>query len=236
MKHLPNLQNLPFGASIAPGLNLLQSLAGQAGKGLGAVGQWVAPTMDPEEIDKRIEELRTVQFWLEQNAKILGATIQALEVQKMTLSTLQSLNLKLPEVPELMKAAVQQGVDLVKGQGPSTGAAGAADGEGTAPPLVDPMAWWNALTEQFSQIAAQAGVKASDGASAPAAAKKPSGTAARKRAAGSGAGAGHTASDRTAPRTGKTGSKTAAAGPTSTGRKAPSSARTSAGSRTPRKG
>ena len=57
-----------------------------------SVGQWIAPTLDPAEIDKRIEELRTVQFWLEQNARMLAATIQALEVQRMTLSTLKTMN------------------------------------------------------------------------------------------------------------------------------------------------
>ena len=33
------------------------------------MSQWIAPTLDPEELDKRIEDLRTVQFWLEQNAQ-----------------------------------------------------------------------------------------------------------------------------------------------------------------------
>ena len=53
------------------------------------------PRFNPEELGKRIEELRTVQFWLEQNGRMLGATIQALEVQRMTLSTLQSMNVPL---------------------------------------------------------------------------------------------------------------------------------------------
>ena len=57
-----------------------------------SIGQWIAPTLNPEELEKRIEELRTVQFWLEQNARMLGATIQALEVQRMTLSTLKTMN------------------------------------------------------------------------------------------------------------------------------------------------
>ena len=42
-----------------------------------------------EELDKRIDELKAVQFWLDQNAMALKATIQALEVQKMTLATLK---------------------------------------------------------------------------------------------------------------------------------------------------
>ena len=68
-------------ASFVPGFDFLQGLVKNAGAALPTIGQWVAPTLNPEELEKRIEELRTVQFWLEQNAKMLGATIQALEVQ-----------------------------------------------------------------------------------------------------------------------------------------------------------
>jgi hypothetical protein len=91
-----------------PGFEFLQGLVKNAGSALPGIGQWVAPTLNPEELGKRIEELRTVQFWLEQNARMLAATIQALEVQRMTLSTLQTMNvplaqlrdsLKLPEAP-----------------------------------------------------------------------------------------------------------------------------------------
>ena len=70
---------------LVPGFDFLQGLVKNAGAALPGIGQWVAPTLNPEELDKRIEELRTVQFWLEQNARMLGATIQALEVQRMTL-------------------------------------------------------------------------------------------------------------------------------------------------------
>ena len=79
----------------APGFDFLQRL-GQAGKGGGTSfpswGEWAAPTVSVEELDKRIGELKTVLFWLEQNERALMATIQAMEVQKMTLSTLQTMN------------------------------------------------------------------------------------------------------------------------------------------------
>ena len=67
------------------------------------VGQSVAPTLNPEELEKRIEELRTVQFWLEQNARMLGATIQALEVQRMTLSTLKTMNVQMDDLRDSLK-------------------------------------------------------------------------------------------------------------------------------------
>ncbi|WP_442975530.1 PhaM family polyhydroxyalkanoate granule multifunctional regulatory protein, partial [Salmonella enterica] len=74
----------PDFVKLVPGFDFLQGLVQNAGAVLPNIGQWVAPTLNPEELEKRIDELRTVQFWLEQNARMLGTTIQALEVQRMT--------------------------------------------------------------------------------------------------------------------------------------------------------
>ena len=89
-----------FGKFI-PGFDFLQKLATSRSGAAAAVpglGGWVAPTVSVEELDKRIKELKAVQFWLEQNTTAIKATIQALEVQKMTLATLQGMNLSLAEV------------------------------------------------------------------------------------------------------------------------------------------
>lgn len=97
-----------------PGFEFLQSLAGQAAsgvaQGLGSnlpqlpnLGHWVAPTFNVEDLEKRIEELKAVHFWLDQNSKALGATIQALEVQKMTLATLKTMNFSLGDVANAFK-------------------------------------------------------------------------------------------------------------------------------------
>ncbi|MBX3598972.1 MAG: hypothetical protein KF863_00005, partial [Rubrivivax sp.] len=91
-------------ARMVPGFDFLQGLMKNAGSGaLPGMNQWIAPTLDPKELDKRIGELRTVQFWLESNAKLLGTTIQALEVQRLTLSTLQTMNLPLAGLGEALK-------------------------------------------------------------------------------------------------------------------------------------
>src|SRR3982751_7103177 len=95
-------RGFPFGEK-GIDFNFLQSLAKNAGSALPGIGQWVAPTLDPAELDKRIGELRTVQYWLEQNARMLAATIQALEVQRMTLSTLKSMNVQMGELSESLK-------------------------------------------------------------------------------------------------------------------------------------
>ena len=88
---------------LVPGFDFLQSLVKNAGAALPGIGQWVAPTLDPAELEKRINELRTVQFWLEQNAKMLATPIQALEVQRMTLSTLKTMNVQMGALRESMK-------------------------------------------------------------------------------------------------------------------------------------
>jgi hypothetical protein len=68
------------------------------------MASWVAPTLSIEDIDKRIQELKSVLFWLEQNTTALKATIQAMEVQKMTLTTLQSMNVNMADLAKAFTA------------------------------------------------------------------------------------------------------------------------------------
>ena len=90
-----------FGAFV-PGFDFLQGLVQSAAQGSPQAApdwsKWVAPTLQAEEIEKRVNELKTVQFWLEQNARALAATIQALEVQKMTLATLRGMNVQVNDL------------------------------------------------------------------------------------------------------------------------------------------
>jgi hypothetical protein len=99
------MSDTPNFAKLVPGFDFLQGLVKNAGTALPNIGQWVAPTLSPEELQKRIDELKTVQFWLEQNARMLGTTIQALEVQKMTLSTLKTMNVQMTDLRDAMKVA-----------------------------------------------------------------------------------------------------------------------------------
>ena len=166
-------QNFPFG-KLVPGFDFLQSLATSAAKGasqalpqLPSLGQWVAPTLNPEELEKRIEELKAVQFWLDQNTIALKATIQALEVQKMTLATLKGMNVAMGDAANLFKpkgapAAVEAAAEFKAAPktkpGKTTQRKAAAKPASNALPagVVDPMQWWSALTQQFQNIAAAA--------------------------------------------------------------------------------
>jgi len=138
---------------LVPGFEFLQGLVKNAGAAMPNVGQWIAPTLDPAELEKRIEELRTVQFWLEQNARLLATTIQALEVQRMTLSTLKTMNVTVGDLGNAMKLRPPANA----GEGRTTLPRG---DKGGSPPsaagVVDPMQWWGALTQQFTQLAVQA--------------------------------------------------------------------------------
>jgi hypothetical protein len=99
------MSDIPSFAKLVPGFDFLQGLVKNAGSALPSMGQWVAPTLNPEELQKRIDELKTVQFWLEQNARMLSTTIQALEVQRMTLSTLKTMNVQMTDLRDAMKVA-----------------------------------------------------------------------------------------------------------------------------------
>jgi len=149
---------LGFGKFV-PGFDFLQGLskgAAQAGSGSNpasaAFNQWFTPTMSAEDLDKRIGELKTVQFWLEQNTRALAATIQALEVQKMTLATLNSMNFPMP--------SAFTGAGASQDTAPAAKAAPPENRSATEPkpagPAVDPMQLWGALTQQFQNIATTA--------------------------------------------------------------------------------
>src|SRR3990167_821617 len=102
---MSDTSNTGFGKFV-PGFDFLQSLAKGASSNipqLPNLSNWVAPTISVEELEKRIDELKAVQFWLEQNSRALAATIQALEVQKMTLATLKGMNFSMGDVANAFK-------------------------------------------------------------------------------------------------------------------------------------
>ena len=183
-------------AKMVPGFEFLQGLMKGGSAALPGIGQWIAPTLDPAELEKRINDLRTVQFWLDQNARLIGTTIQALEVQRMTLSTLQTMNLpmtdlrnalKIPPRPEPMAEMFSPSPSPAPAPDPSPppqarSATAQRGSSAPAAPAVDPVQWWSALTQQFTELASKA-MKDSAGAAAAVAAPTPAAPAAAKRAA-----------------------------------------------------
>lgn len=52
----------------------------------------VTPTLDTDELERRITDLKAVEGWLRTNLSMLQMTIQGLEMQKNTLATMQAIS------------------------------------------------------------------------------------------------------------------------------------------------
>jgi hypothetical protein len=205
-----------------PGMEFFQSMLKGSGVPSG-FASWMAPTMDPAELEQKITDLKAVLQWLETNARLTQATIQALEVQRMTLSALKTMNVDLGGLAGRMTDAMQAGAEAMgaaaaQAAAPAQASAPAAAAEpepevapeppaaaaadSALPGVLDPMQWWNAVSQQFTQVAAQAirdnpwpmpGGEAGQASAAPApaaAGAAPRAPAARKPAAGKVAAAG----------------------------------------------
>ena len=170
----------PFGFSrFVPGFDFLQNLAKNASEGsskMPGLSGWIAPTMSVEDVEKRVDELKAVQFWLEQNSRALSATIQALEVQKMTLSTLKGMNVSMGDMGALFQP--RQGSDKPAAEAPpapgdalTSVAQAMTDAMARATSaFVAPMASMAQAARQGDGAAAQAPAPAAAPAPAPAAA------------------------------------------------------------------
>ena len=163
---------VPF-STLVPGFEFMKELLGatQATQaGMPSMGAWIAPTLDPKELDKRIDQLKTVQFWLEQNTRMVQTTIQALEVQRMTLSTLESMNVPVADMAQAFTAHVPEPAHppgpaqtaqttqtkQKRTAKPSTKSSTKTRDKVANEALVDPMKWWGALTQQFADLASKA--------------------------------------------------------------------------------
>lgn len=94
-------------------LEFLKSMWG--GMGFSLPGM-VTPTLDVNELDKHITDLKTVEGWLKMNLNMLQMSIQGMEMQRATLSALQAMSQS----------------------------AGSAETNPFAKPVLDPSAWpWN---------------------------------------------------------------------------------------------
>lgn len=82
----------------------------------------VAPPMSVDELDKKIQDLKTVESWLTVNMNMLRGTIQTLEVQRATMAALQSIGESFAQHAEQARAGQFGAAEQ------STGAASTAGG------------------------------------------------------------------------------------------------------------
>lgn len=200
--------NLPFSNPVGDSLELMKKMWGFAGlPGIPSPGNLAsmaarvpqhlpnmfAPTLDVNELEKRIADLRAVESWLELNASILRTTIQSLEVQRATIATLKGLSGAMmapllnksqpsstPATEVALGLAAMQADEsktstalalppaTQKKMGKRAGKQPAARATAITAPL-NPAIWWNTLQDQFTRIAASA---AAPGATAGKSVKK----------------------------------------------------------------
>ncbi|MFA5521140.1 MAG: PhaM family polyhydroxyalkanoate granule multifunctional regulatory protein [Castellaniella sp.] len=192
-----------------------EGMATQSGAG---VSPLTGTAMLPQDLERRIADLRTVENWLRMNLSMLGGTIQALEVQRATIATLKafvdsagSMARPMADAAESVLPAMVSGDSSgmfgapLTGQSPEPASGDAPAAEADAAPEAAPAnpaeaamhAWWDMLQTQFDQLASAtaatfpgAGTAPGTDAEAPRPARK---TAARKAAARKTAAAGATA-------------------------------------------
>ena len=181
-----NTKNSPldFG-NMMPGFDFLKQMASKSPASnpfMPNAGSWITPTLSVEELDKRINELKTVKMWLENNARLIDATVQAMQVQKMTLATLKTMNVNMADISKSFTgggtsagsrssakgSTSRNKTEFDLGQKPKATAKTAApkpaatksaaaeqEPEANALAVQNAMQFWNGLTQQFGQITEQ---------------------------------------------------------------------------------
>jgi len=192
-------QSNASGDTFNDSLNFVKKLWGQMGvpgmpsmQGVTLPGMPImpAPSMSLEDLDKRIQELKTVETWLNLNTTMLRNTIQAMEVQRATIATLHSLSNTMANSMQGMSSAATRSAPPAAPE-PEVADEPADSSEPVTPILEQSAAWWQGVQDQFKQALgtalekSAANFEAVKSASAsmpkPAAAKKPAPT--RKAAA-----------------------------------------------------
>lgn len=135
---------------------LRQAMSGLAQVG-GAMGvsPSLAPTINPEELERRIQELKVVENWLKLNLSMLSSTIQGMEVQLATISTIRAfVGADAPfQTAAPPKADHPQPADSPpKAEHASKAAPSPASATPAMPAAAK--AWWDMLETQFKQVAA----------------------------------------------------------------------------------
>jgi hypothetical protein len=203
----PDMTSIPGMGAMADSLDFVKNLWGSMGipgmntsgmnmpgvntQGMNIPGM-VMPTLSVEEINKKITDMKAVESWLALNMNMLRGTIQALEVQAATISTLQQMGETFTST--MASAATPSGSAATSGAGNGASAARSSSHEEQQPgapepssndeqnaaqmaaPLVNAAAWWSLLQDQFQQAvsnAMTAEVPAASSGSKPKAKPKP---------------------------------------------------------------
>lgn len=165
---------IPGAAVMTDTLDFVKNLWGSM-----SVPGLTAPTLSVEELDKKINDLKAVEAWLNLNMSMLRGSIQALEVQRGTIATLKSVGASLAaavnqsgaqandksifDANPYASAFFHHAREAEKApapppppaaaEAPKPEAASAAD---PGAQMTNPAVWWNMLQDQFKQAVSTA--------------------------------------------------------------------------------
>lgn len=169
------MPNIPGAAVMTDTLDFVKNLWGSMSVPGISIPGITAPTLSVEELDKKINDLKAVETWLNLNMSMLRTTIQALEVQRGTIATLKSMGASLAAAVQqppgktdkplfespyasafFQHAATPQPAPIpvpvpaapVKAAEPEAQSDATS---GAATQMANPAAWWNLLQDQFKQ-------------------------------------------------------------------------------------
>jgi hypothetical protein len=122
-------------------MDFLKNMWGNMGFALPGM---VTPTLDVDELDKRITDMKAVEGWLKMNLSGLQMTIQGLEMQRHTLAAFKAMS---------------------EAQSASYTDANSSAAANTANPFANPALWpWNVMTQAAAAATAPSTASATPGA------------------------------------------------------------------------
>ncbi len=139
----------------------------------------VTPTLSLDDLDKQIQDLKTVESWLSLNMNMLRGSIQALEVQRATIAALKTMGESFTNTANESAAPASNASWPMHDQAKASNSSQASNASSatafdpllaeneeveedepassasattdTEPPPVNPAAWWTVLQDQFKQ-------------------------------------------------------------------------------------
>jgi hypothetical protein len=98
------MPNIPGAGVMTDTLDFVKNLWGS----MGVVPGIAAPTLSVDELDKKINDLKAVEAWLNLNSSMVRGSIQALEVQRNTIATLKSMGKTLADAVQQQPGAAKE--------------------------------------------------------------------------------------------------------------------------------
>lgn len=116
---------------------------------------FAVPTLDLDELDRRIREYRTVEGWLQMNLSSVQMMRQSLEMQRAAVAAWQEMNQNWQQAtaPETKASSAAASAPASKEEAPQTADAG----DTQTPPIPNPFelmkAWWDNTTQAMASAA-----------------------------------------------------------------------------------